>query len=330
MNKKIINIIKCNVFLFTLPISLSASSQTELTAEMVWQDGTHWVYPYEIFTDFYGAKLGVYLRECKLENYYDEKNDDYYLRLMFRDNYHGTWPDIWSGAGNGVKVDGNKEYEFDWIPGSNELHPYIMYDFDTWDEGKTIRFESPVGNIFDDYHGDYNYSRTMVLGNKQRIVTDPEGKYFSYSFFGEDERSKTPYCFIKGIGRILDHTTCNLAYAAAIGFYSTWLEGDVYDGILALKVWHPDLGVLYQHPDYEHVMELAGVDSLTADEDGEAVIMTGSGEVTVESAHPVDVMICTTTGVTVHRDKVTGSATYPLAPGIYIVRAGTRTCKVCI
>ena len=99
---------------------------------------------------------------------------------------------------------------------------------------------------------------------------------------------------------------------------------------MALKVWHPDLGVLYQHPDYEHVMELAGVDSVSADEAGEAVVKARAGEVTVESAQPVEVMICTTTGVTVCRDRVTGSATYPLAPGIYIVRAGSRISKVCI
>ena len=99
---------------------------------------------------------------------------------------------------------------------------------------------------------------------------------------------------------------------------------------MALKVWHPDLGVLYQHPEYDRYVELAGVEAPTADEAGEAVITARAGEVTVESAHPVEVMICTTTGVTVHRDKVTGSATYPLAPGIYIVRAGTRTSKVCI
>ena len=102
------------------------------------------------------------------------------------------------------------------------------------------------------------------------------------------------------------------------------------DGIKALKIWHPDLGVLYQHPDYDRYVELAGVDSLPADEAGEAVVTIGAGEVTIESAQPVEVMICTTTGVTVRRDRVTGSATYPLAPGIYIVRAGSRTSKVCI
>ena len=334
MNKRIITIIKNIAFLlFFISIPFSATAQTELTVEMVWQDGVHWVYPYEIYTDFYGSKLGIYMRECKLEKYYDEKNNDYYLRLMFRDNYHGTWPETWSGAGNGVKVDGNKVYKFGWKTGSNgsdEWHPYLMYDFDTWNEGEAITFESSYGGEFDDYHGDDDYSRTIVLDNKQRIVTDPEGKYFSYSFSGEDERSKTPYHFIKGIGRILDNTTYNLAYAVGLGFYSTWLEGDVYDDILALKVWHPDLGVLYQHPEYDRYIELAGVNSLTADEVGEAVITAGVGEVTIESAQPVEVMICTTTGVTVHRDKVTGSATYPLAPGIYIVRAGSRTCKVCI
>ena len=99
---------------------------------------------------------------------------------------------------------------------------------------------------------------------------------------------------------------------------------------MALKVWHPDLGVLYQHPEYDRYVELAGVEAPTADEAGEAVVTAGRDVVSVESARPVDVMICTATGVTVHRDRVTGCATYPLAPGIYIVRAGSRTCKVCI
>ena len=31
---------------------LPLSAQTELTAELVWQEGMHWVYPYEIYTDF--------------------------------------------------------------------------------------------------------------------------------------------------------------------------------------------------------------------------------------------------------------------------------------
>lgn len=99
---------------------------------------------------------------------------------------------------------------------------------------------------------------------------------------------------------------------------------------MAIKIWHPDLGVLYQHPEYDRYVELASVEHLTADEGREAVVTAGSGEVTVESVRPVDVMICTTTGVTVLRDKVTGSATYPLASGIYIVRAGSQTCKICI
>ena len=99
---------------------------------------------------------------------------------------------------------------------------------------------------------------------------------------------------------------------------------------MAIKIWHPDLGVLYQHPEYDRYVELASVEHLTADEGGEAIVKAGTGEVTIESAQPVDVMICTTTGVTVRFDKVTGSATYSLAPGIYIVRAGSRTCKICI
>ena len=173
----------------------------------------------------------------------------------------------------------------------------------------------------------------------QRIVTDPEGKYYSYAFSGEynitNKNSSivgtVPYCFVRSIGRLIDNKSRNLAYSYWPFWYQNpWREFGSTEGIMAIKIWHPDLGVLYQHPEHDRYVELAGVDSLTVDEAGEAVITAGAGEVTVESTQPVEVMICTTTGVTVRRDRVIGSATYPLAPGIYIVRAGSRTSKVCI
>ena len=252
---------------------------------------------------------------------YCEELGDYYLIVKYRTNRFGSWTE-WFDEGQFVKVIGNKVYgdAYYLFDRPNETMRYLMYDFDTWNEGETIRFESVSS-----YLPDNIYVENIKLGTAQYIVTDPEGKYYSFLFSGQDpEGGSTIY--IKGIGRVQDRYVPNLV------FYYYPICAHLVDygtsrGLMALKVWHPDLGVLYQHPDYE---KYAGVNSLTADEAEEAVITAESGEVTVESAQPVEVMTCTTTGVTVRRDKVTGSATYPLAPGIYIVRAGSRTSKVCI
>ena len=325
-NKNIYSTKNIVIMIVFITMSLRASAQTELTTEMVWQEGTTWVYPYEYTDDLHGYKDGIFLRECRLFKYFSEDMSEYFLGVECRTNYSGKW-NRWERISDaGIKIEGNKIMVYRWSNSISKLLPYKMYDFDTWSEGVGARFEDPTGNTLND---DQN-SRTIVLENQQRVLTDPEGKYFSYAFSGIDNKVLEPYYFIKGIGRVKDYSILNLAFSATPVFLTTCVMGEPFNGLLAINVWHPDLGVLYQHPDYEHVMELAGADSLTADEAGEAVITAGSGEVTVESAHPVDVMICTTTGVTVHRDKVTGSATYPLAPGIYIVRAGSRTCKVCI
>lgn len=298
---------------------LPLSAQTELTAELVWQEGMHWVYPFEIYTDFYGAKTGVYLREFKLEKYYDEEVGDSLLIGLSRSNYKGEWSDWYPDLGR-VKAEGNKVIAY-W-----DNKPYAMYDFDTWTEGEEVDFVT----LWDFPYNDGDHMRTMVLENQHRLSTDPEGKYISTAFYGTDDKVSKPYYFVKGIGRVQDNTGYNLAYSVAAGYIDVWLTGLPYDDILALKVWHPDLGVLYQHPGYERYMKIAGADVLTADEADEAVVKAGAGEVTVASSRSVEVMICTTTGVTVLRDKVTGSATYPLASGIYIVRAGSQTCKICI
>ncbi len=320
MNKKTIYSVKNIVIMIIfITMSLRASSQTELTTDMVWQEGTHWIYPYEKWCEF---PPDYYLRECRLVKYINEKTNEEYLNVEYMQmKADGSWSTEWEPTCQYVKVDGDKISVSLLYEDPHYKGDYQLYDFSTWNEGEAIYFED------DKFSYPTHEKKSIVVNNLQRIVADPEGKYYTYAFSGKDEYS-LPFYYVKGIGRVQDYSTVNLLYL----FFDTSMNETPGEPnrIMALKVWHPDLGVLYQHPDYEHVMELAGVDSLTADEDGEAVIMTGSGEVTVESAHPVDVMICTTTGVTVRHDMVTGSATYPLAPGIYIVRAGSRTCKVCI
>lgn len=345
MNKRIITIIRNIAFLFILPISFSASAQTELTTEMVWQEGTHWIYPVHIKYGYDGTPLDItYLHECRLVKRYYEELDDYYLAVEHRTNDPmDEYGAIWCNYLENIKVEGNKIYEF--IIGGRDvgqpltiLYKCLMYDFDTWVEGGKAYFE--YDEDLDNNHNVPNIS----LENMQRIVTDPEGKYYSYAFSGEysitvypgdnyhPSIEKTfPYCFVKSFGRLIDQNTSNLAYSYwPLWYQNMYREFGSTEGIMALKVWHPDLGVLYQHPEYDRYVELAGVEAPTADEAGEAVVTAGRGVVSVESARPVDVMICTATGVTVCRDKVTGTATYPLAPGIYIIRAGTRTSKVCI
>jgi len=310
------------VLISTIFSVLPLSAQTELTTEMVWQEGMHWCYPcYAAPDKFADDPGGYFLMEYKLEKKYHEESNETIFSIACRTNRFGKWTQ-WDDDYRYIKVEGNKVYGIldRTMIGEEGLTKFLMYDFDTWYEGETIRFE---------YFGAFSLETDSVVVEKmQRIVTDPDGKYYSYVLVGEDD-AKLPYTYIKNIGRVQDRGIPNFIYY----FFSIPVLIMKYGepgGIMALQIWHPDLGVLYQHPDYEHVMELAGVDSLTADEAGEAVITARAGEVTVESAHPVDVMICTTTGVTVRRARVTGSATYPLAPGIYIVRAGSRTCKVCI
>ena len=321
MNKQIKYLAKCfYVLLQTVILTSTVSAQTELTTEMVWQEGTHWIYPYEMWCEF---PPDYYLRECRLVKYIDEKTNEEYLRVeCMQMKADGSWSTEWYPSGQYLKVEGDKisaSLLFRELPQYKGY--YQLYDFSTWDEGETIYFEE------DDFSYPTHERKSVVVNNLHRIVADPEGKYYTYAFSGKDEYS-LPFYYVKGIGRVQDYSTINLVY---LFFDITMNEipGEP-NRIMALKVWHPDLGVLYQHPDYEHVMELAGVESLTADEANEAIIKAGAGEVTVESTQPVEVMICTTTGVTVRRDRVIGSATYPLAPGIYIIRAGTRTCKVCI
>lgn len=309
------------LLLLAIFVNIPSVAQTELTTEMVWQEGTHWIYPYEKWCEF---PPDYYLRECRLVKYIDEKANEEYLRVeCMQMKADGSWSTEWESENKFLKVEGDK-VTASLLYVETEYKKYIgylfqLYDFSTWNEGETIYFEE-VDNP-------QPKKTSVVVNNLQRIVADPEGKYYTYAFSGTDEHS-CPFYYVKGIGRVQDYSITNLVYHYG-DISMNEIPGEP-NRIMALKVWHPDLGVLYQHPDYEHVMELAGVDSLTADKAGEAVVKAGSGEVTVESAQPVEVMICTTTGVTVRRDKVTGSATYPLAPGIYIVRAGSRTCKVCI
>ena len=318
MNMSNIMRVFCLLFL-TISMNTYSVAQTELTTEMVWQEGTHWIYSYEMWRDLPPANY--YLRECRLVKYYDTDSNENYLSLECKEmKADGSWSTDWSQYGILLKVEGDKVSASLLDDITQYKGYYQLYDFSTWNEGETIYFEE-LGS-------DHTLKKKNVtVENMQRIVADPESKYYTYAFSGKDNNSQ-PFYYVKGIGRVQDYSTVNLVHIY-VNISMNEIPGEP-NRIMALKVWHPDLGVLYQHPDYEHVMELAGVYSLTADEAGEAVITARAGEVTVESAHPVDVMICTTTGVTVRRDKVTGSATYPLAPGIYIVRAGTRTSKVCI
>ena len=334
------------LLLLAIFVNTRSVAQTELTTEMVWQEGTHWIYPVFVpYDDYDGTPLNItYLHECRLVKRYYKELDDYYLVLEHRTNDPMSSNGAnWYNYLANLKVEGNKVYEFIIRDGSYG-EPFtvegkcLMYDFDAWVEGGIADFE--YDKDFDDIHSVHNVS----LENMQRIVTDPEGKYYSYAFSGEYNyivfagnkynpriEETVPYCFVKSIGRLIDNMSRNLAYSHWPFWYQNpWREFGSTEGIMAIKIWHPDLGVLYQHPEYDRYVELASVEHLTADEAGEAVVTAGSGEVTVESVRPVDVMICTTTGVTVRRDKVTGSATYSLAPGIYIVRAGSRTCKICI
>ena len=69
MNKQIKYLAKCfYVLLQTVILTSTVSAQTELTTEMVWQEGTHWVYPVYYWPDEHsGEPGGNCLYECKLE-----------------------------------------------------------------------------------------------------------------------------------------------------------------------------------------------------------------------------------------------------------------------
>ena len=303
------------------------SAQTELTTDMIWQEGTHWVYPYKIHTDMYGHKTGIYLRECKLVKFYSDVSDDsdaVYLSPMSRTNYKGAWYDDWEYDGVDIKVTGNKVYGLILTNGydlTDGYSSYLMYDFDTWDSGGTIRFEEYGFN-------DEVNATSVILGDSECVTTDPEKKYYAYAFSGVDKNNNSTY-YIKNIGRTQDQVIANLIYYY-IPYSSFWEAFGQPDGIQALKIWHPDLGVLYQHPEYDRYMELtSGIESVEADEaQGEPVITAADGTVTIATDDITQVTVCTPTGAVVRQETIAGTVSYPLAPGIYIVRAGAVTRKV--
>ena len=185
MNKKTIYSVKNIVIMIVfITMSLRASSQTELTTEMVWQEGTHWIYPVFIPYDYDGTPLNItYLHECRLVKRYYEEFDDYYLVLEHRTNENGAWRDNWRDYYENLKVEGNKVYEFIISGGYNgqpfeTTNKYLVYDFDSWVDG---------GNAYFEYENmDHILSvPNFPLDNMQQIVTDPEGKYYSYAFSGE-------------------------------------------------------------------------------------------------------------------------------------------------
>lgn len=56
------------LLLLAIFVNIPSAAQTELTTEMVWQEGTHWVYPVYYWPDEHsGEPGGNCLYECKLE-----------------------------------------------------------------------------------------------------------------------------------------------------------------------------------------------------------------------------------------------------------------------
>ena len=56
------------LLLLAIFVNIPSDAQTELTTEMVWQEGTHWVYPVYYWPDEHsGEPGGNCLYECKLE-----------------------------------------------------------------------------------------------------------------------------------------------------------------------------------------------------------------------------------------------------------------------
>lgn len=331
MNKKVMSIKRYVGLLMLAIIGVPAiSAQTELTTDMVWQEGTHWLYPFRITTDMYMREVGYYLMECRLvkDNYGIHR--DSYLTVESRTNLKAdsalnhTWNYSWEGLGLDIKVDDNKiigAYE-PVSQSDTSSYTYLLYDFDIWNSGDTICFEMSNG-----YDGN-KITKNMVLGDAERIITDPEGKYYTYAFSGVGEYNM-PYYYVKNIGRVQDMAVQNLVYFdAPYVFWDEEYGGP--DGIQALKIWHPDLGVLYQHPEYDRYMELtSGIESVEADEaQGEPVITAAAGAVTIATEDITPVTVCTPTGAVVRQETIAGTVSYPLAPGIYIVRAGAVTRKV--
>ena len=331
MNKKIKSFKRYfGLLVLTIMVASPVSAQTELTTDMIWQEGTHWLYPFRITMDFYGREVGYYLMECRLvkDNYGIHR--DSYLTIESRTNLKAdsalnhTWNYNWGGLGLDIKVDDNKIIgAYEPVSQSDTAScTYLLYDFDTWNSGNTIRFEESEGV------DDEKYTKDVVLGDAERVITDPEGKYYTYAFSGMGDYN-LPYYYIKNIGRVQDATIQNLVYFdAPYVFWDEEYGGP--DGIQALKIWHPDLGVLYQHPEYDRYMSLtSGIESVEADEaQGEPVITATDGAVTITTEDLTQVTVCTPTGTVVRREMIAGTVSYPLAPGIYIVRAGSVTRKV--
>ena len=137
------NIMRIFWLLFlTISMNTYSVAQTELTTDMVWQEGTHWIYSYEMWRDLPPANY--YLRECRLVKYYDTDSNENYLSLECKEmKADGSWSTDWSPYGKLLKVEGDKvcaSLLYDEIP-QYKGYLYQLYDFSTWNEGETTYFE---------------------------------------------------------------------------------------------------------------------------------------------------------------------------------------------
>ena len=301
------------------------SAQTELTTDMIWQEGTHWLYPW-VSMDMDILPFRVTIGEFCFVRSENAKQDEVLLKIK-QYNPDGSTI-IWNDE---YRVEGNKIYGI--VTETDTTRTYLLYDFDSWQVGNVVGFEVYED---DDIYKDEEtgepvmkykeYRREETVTELERITCDPDGKYWAYSYRTDDADKRLR---VKGIGRVSD--TDGLRWT---DFYIPPLcpcgPQEYEHRVMALQIWHPDLGVLYKHPEYDWYMSLtSGIESVEADEaQGEPVITAGGGAVTIATDDVTRVTVCTPTGAVVRQETIAGTVSYPLTPGIYIVRAGAVTRKV--
>lgn len=302
-----------------LVAGLSSMAQTELTTDMIWQEGTRWLYP-SVSMDQYILPYKVTIKEYGFVRSENAEPGENRLRKVGYKN-DGSISALWAE----YKVEGNKVYGI--YTEENASRYYLMYDFDTWKDKERVFFETYGWRLTEDYEVEYiDQTKEETVTELEKITTDPDGKYWAYSYRTDDADKRLR---VKGIGRVSDIDAFLwddfiISEPCACG------PQEYEHRVTALKIWHPDLGVLYQHPEYDRYMELtSGIESVEADEaQGEPVITAGGGTVTIATDDVTRVTVCTPTGAVVRQETIVGTVSYPLAPGIYIVRAGAVTRKV--
>jgi len=282
----------------------------EITPAMTWRDGTRW----RVFSET--------TREAT----------DYVLKAG---SYNGVECfNICTSQPNGSEVsseeyvllDGYKVYGiFPFVTDKNNEHPrYTMYDFNQWVSGGLIEVSGinkmrPVTTT-----GWYDKFRfTFEWKNMNRMITDPDGKYYAYSY----RYFSNELLWIRGLGIIESDGVLNVMATHIIS--DSKARNDGYAATnkiekIVLEVSNPEYGILFRHPDYD---KYSGISNVPAD-DTEPEISVDGGVLHIRTAGPTDVHVYTVMGLEVHGGRVDGETSIALPGGIYVVQVGSVTRKV--